>query len=208
MQACSNTVPCALDSELEAVLQKDTHELERERAAKRVKLTMEGIAKKIGLPREVTMFGSFSNGCKNGTSDFDIALVSKIDAGQAVHYLAKFAEQLPSCGFGNVTKVFQASTKLLKFTDVRTQTEVDFCINNDLGVRNSRMLGCYCEVDQRVSKLGRLIKDWAKRHDLVGSADGYLNSYAYMLLTVFYLQQTTPPVLPNLQKNGNGAFPG
>ncbi|CAK0829171.1 unnamed protein product [Prorocentrum cordatum] len=206
MQACSNTVLCALDSELEAVLQKDAHELERERAAKRVKLTMEGIAKKIGLPREVTMFGSCSNGFKNGTSDFDIALVSKIDAGQAVHYLAKFAEQLPSCGFGNVTKVFQASTKLLKFTDVRTQTEVDFCINNDLGVRNSRMLGCYCEVDQRVSKLGRLIKDWAKRHDLVGSADGYLNSYAYMLLTVFYLQQTTPPVLPNLQKMATEPF--
>ncbi|CAK0825873.1 unnamed protein product [Prorocentrum cordatum] len=167
---------------------------------------MEGIAKKIGLPRKVTMFGSFSNGCKNGTSDFDIALVSKIDAGQAVHYLAKIAEQLPSCGFGNVTRVFQASTKLLKFTDVRTQAEVDFCINNDLGVRNSRMLGCYCEVDQRVSKLGRLIKDWAKRRGLVGSADGYLNSYAYMLLTVFYLQQTTPPVLPNLQKMATEPF--
>merc|ERR1719284_442957 len=77
--------------------------------------------------------------------------------------------------------------------------EIDFCINNELGVRNSKLLYAYCCYDERVLKLGRLVKDWAKRHELVGTADGCLNSYAYMLLVIFFLQSLQPPVVPNLQ---------
>ena len=47
--------------------------------------------------------------------------------------------------------------------------------------------------------MGRLVKDWAKRHELVGTTDGYLNSYAYMLLAIHYLQSIEPQVIPNLQ---------
>jgi len=78
--------------------------------------------------------------------------------------------------------------------------EVDFCINNLLGVRNSLLLRTYTNYDLRVLQLGRLVKDWAKAHDLVGTADGNLNSYAYMLLTIHFLQSLTPPVVPNLQE--------
>jgi len=87
----------------------------------------------------------------------------------------------------------------LKFTDACSQMEVDFCINNELGERNSLLLSAYSEYDNRVVELGRLVKHWAKEHELVGSTDGFLNSYAYMLLVIFFLQQVQPAVVPNLQ---------
>ena len=69
---------------------------------------------------------------------------------------------------------------ILKFTDAESDVEVDFGINNRLGVRNSLLLQQYCAIDERVQDIGRLVKAWAKKKDLVGTADGFLNSYAYM----------------------------
>ena len=77
--------------------------------------------------------------------------------------------------------------------------EVDFGINNRLGVRNSLLLQQYCAMDERVQDIGRLVKAWAKKKDLVGTADGFLNSYAYMLLVIYFLQVgLEEPLLPNL----------
>lgn len=169
----------------------------REKRVRRVQLTLRGLAKELGLEGDVEVFGSFMNGFKMGGSDLDVAFIPK---GEPAHiHLEKFAERLPSLGFENITKIFRANVPLVKFTDKQTQMEVDFCINNELGVRNSKMLAVYCQYDTRVLKLGRLVKDWAKRHQLVGTADGYLNSYAYMLLVIHYLQSLEPPVVPNLQ---------
>jgi len=74
-------------------------------------------------------------------------------------------------------------------------------------VRNSMLLKTYTAYDRRLLQLGRLVKDWAKKHELVGTADGYLNSYAYMLLTIHFLQSLTPPVVPNLQELASTPHP-
>lgn len=126
--------------------------------------------------------------------------LGEVPVSDTISVLGKFAAKIPDYGFDNVTKIFQANVPLLKFTDVKSGMEVDFCINNELGVRNSLLLLAYCRYDDRVLHCGRLIKEWAKRHELVGTADGNLNSYAYMLLVIHYLQSTKQPVVPNLQK--------
>eukprot|EP00397_Hematodinium_sp_SG-2012_P000620 GEMP01000621.1.p1 GENE.GEMP01000621.1~~GEMP01000621.1.p1 ORF type:complete len:1932 (+),score=476.24 GEMP01000621.1:276-6071(+) len=85
-------------------------------------------------------------------------------------------------------------------TDDTCVVEVDLSINNFLGCWNSKLLRTYCDYDVRIAQLGQMIKAWAKNHDLVGTMDGYLNCYAYMLLVIFYLQNgCNPPVAPNLQ---------
>ena len=99
-------------------------------------------------------------------------------------------------GFGDLVKIFQANVPILKFSGSISpnaslggplgaglngaatpdgasgggnhELEIDFCINNRLGMRNSRLLQRYCQVDPRVKHLGRLIKTWAKKKDLVG----------------------------------------
>lgn len=69
------------------------------------------------------------------------------------------------------------------------------------------LLSAYGKCDGRVLRLGALVKSWAKSNDLVGTADGHLNSYAYVLLVIHYLQCTSPPVVPNLQRLGTRSAP-
>eukprot|EP00931_Biecheleriopsis_adriatica_P070756 TRINITY_DN4454_c0_g1_i2.p1 TRINITY_DN4454_c0_g1~~TRINITY_DN4454_c0_g1_i2.p1 ORF type:complete len:753 (-),score=198.88 TRINITY_DN4454_c0_g1_i2:179-2437(-) len=177
-----------------------SNEQHRERVAKRINLILNGLSRKLKLGGEVHMFGSFSNGFKTGTSDLDVVLVGNMPESETpVSILGKFAEHLADLGFENITKIFQANVPLLKLSDMRSDMEVDFCVNNKLGVRNSLLLNMYCKCDPRVLHLGRLVKDWAKKHEIVGTADGCLNSYAYMLLVIFFLQNVQPPVVPNLQ---------
>lgn len=154
------------------------------------------------------MFGSFSNGFKTGTSDLDVVFVGSAGTDTSLReLLAKFATIVPSFGFENITRILQANVPLVKFTDRRSQTEVDFCINNELGIRNSLLLNSYCKYDERILRCGRLVKEWAKKHELVGTADGCLNSYAYMLLVIFFLQSISPPVAPNLQSLSTDSRP-
>eukprot|EP00929_Paragymnodinium_shiwhaense_P111765 TRINITY_DN80052_c0_g1_i1.p1 TRINITY_DN80052_c0_g1~~TRINITY_DN80052_c0_g1_i1.p1 ORF type:complete len:838 (-),score=136.68 TRINITY_DN80052_c0_g1_i1:114-2627(-) len=191
-----------LDRELEAYVSCDaTTQRALERAAERIRLIMVGLARKLGYGGRVETFGSFTNGFKTGGSDVDIVFIGDDvkDKDGAVNMFIDFAARVPSLGFENVTTIYSSQVPLLKFTDMRTSVEVDFCINNTLGYWNSRMLQAYCRCDARVRKLGCLVKDWAKTHELAGTADGCLNSYAYILLVIYFLQKVQPPVLPNLQ---------
>ena len=48
--------------------------------------------------------------------------------------------------------------------------------------------------------LGCLMKQFAKTHGICDASRGYLSSYAYILLVIFYLQQCGQLVLPVLQE--------
>ncbi|CAK9031917.1 UTP:RNA uridylyltransferase 1 [Durusdinium trenchii] len=156
------------------------------------------------LDGAVKTFGSCATPLKSSGSDLDLAYTGTIKdpspTGQ-VSYLASMVNPLKDLGFQDITKVFSSSTPLLKFFDPDGQLEVDFLIKNDLGIRNSHLLDTYCRCDPRVPVLGRLVKDWAKCHELVSVPDGCLNSYAYMLMVIHYLQSLQPPVVPNLQQD-------
>merc|ERR1712141_695514 len=49
-----------------------------------------------------------------------------------------------------------------------------------------------------VEAVTRSLKEWARRCGLIGTCDGMINSYAFTLLTIYFLQ--TVGVLPNLQR--------
>jgi hypothetical protein len=186
-----------LNGEIEEHLGSDQKVAEKERAAHRIRITLAGIARKLELDGKIEMFGSFSNGFKTGGSDLDIVFTGKVAPEAVVSVLAEFVSNVAIYGFENITKIFSANVPIVKFTDRKSSMEVDFCINNDLGVRNSLLLHTYCQYDNRVLKLGKVVKDWAKRHELVGTTDGLINSYAYVLLVLHYLLYTN--VVPNLQ---------
>eukprot|EP00405_Crypthecodinium_cohnii_P011990 CAMPEP_0206438904 /NCGR_PEP_ID=MMETSP0324_2-20121206/11907_1 /ASSEMBLY_ACC=CAM_ASM_000836 /TAXON_ID=2866 /ORGANISM="Crypthecodinium cohnii, Strain Seligo" /LENGTH=633 /DNA_ID=CAMNT_0053906451 /DNA_START=72 /DNA_END=1970 /DNA_ORIENTATION=- len=185
---------------------------DREKLQKRLKLILSGVARQLPTRMgvvKVDVFGSFKNGMTSGASDIDMValterekdnLLKATDILQAFQNVMKDRNLIGESGiFANVTTIYQAQVPLLKFTDRESNCEVDFCVNNRLGVENSKLLLTYGRYDERVSKLGRLVKDWAKAQGLVGTADGHLNSYAYMLMTIFFLQQLEDPVVPNLQ---------
>eukprot|EP00931_Biecheleriopsis_adriatica_P119894 TRINITY_DN9506_c0_g1_i1.p1 TRINITY_DN9506_c0_g1~~TRINITY_DN9506_c0_g1_i1.p1 ORF type:complete len:848 (-),score=196.83 TRINITY_DN9506_c0_g1_i1:64-2244(-) len=197
----------ALNKSIEDHLNSANAALAHADAAARVLGKVKDAMRKMSLHGDVVVFGSCATGFKSGSSDIDVTYAGDVEVGSINSMLANFARMLPDLGFETVTKVLSANTPLVRFTDHQSGIEVDFCMQNALGIRNSLLLDCYCRFDQRIAQLGRLVKDWAKRHELVGTADGFLNSYAYMLLVIYYLQTRNPPVAPNLQKLAEKSVP-
>jgi terminal uridylyltransferase len=76
----------------------------------------------------------------------------------------------------------------------------DISFNNTLGEFNSKLLRAYMNLDPRVAPLAMMLREWGKKHGLHGAKDARLSSYAFMLLTIFYLQSMPQPILPVLQR--------
>jgi len=164
----------------------------------------------LKLPGNVHLFGSSANGLKTPHSDCDVVYL--VDPGVCVEsfetyegcddtpvmVLQRFATDLEFHGFHSVVTIFQAAVPLLKAVHP-SGIEIDLCVGNKLGFRNSRLLAAYCELDDRVVKLVHKVKHWASSFELIGSGDGHLSSYGLSLLTIFFFMHTVPPVLPNLQ---------
>ena len=77
--------------------------------------------------------------------------------------------------------------------------QCDVGINNLLALENSALIRAYMGCDLRARQLTYIIKHWAKQRKINDPFRGTLSSYAYVLMTVHYLQQLSPPVLPCLQ---------
>lgn len=77
--------------------------------------------------------------------------------------------------------------------------DCDIGINNHLAVRNSALIRDYMSLDPRARDLTRIIKHWAKLRKINDTYRGTLSSYAYVVLVIHFLQNTSPPILPCLQ---------
>ena len=64
------------------------------------------------------------------------------------------------------------------------------------------MLELYSRIDPRCVILVYAMKRFAKIAGIADASKGSLNPYAYVLMVFYYLQRTSPPVLPVLQEVG------
>ena len=60
-------------------------------------------------------------------------------------------------------------------------------MNNVLGIHNSELIYKYSQVDQRFHIMGLVLKDWAKQVGIIGASNGYLSSYAFILMIIAFL---------------------
>merc|ERR1712008_405831 len=81
----------------------------------------------------------------------------------------------------------------LQFGDI----ECDLSCNNLLPLFNTALLAAYRTLDSRLAPLVLEVKSWAKARGIHGARNGYLSSYAFTLLTIFYAQHAGE--LPCLQ---------
>ncbi|CAD7936348.1 unnamed protein product [Amoebophrya sp. A120] len=73
--------------------------------------------------------------------------------------------------------------------------ELDFTVNNEMAVRNTSLLKRYSG-NPYCRALAILVKSWTKANNLVGVQSGFLSSYAYNLMVIFFFQcQGILPVL-------------
>ena len=73
----------------------------------------------------------------------------------------------------------------------------DICFLNEIAVANSGLVREYTLIEPRIRKLLMEVKHFAKDRDMNSAKDGFISSYAWVNLVVFYLQCVGS--VPNLQ---------
>ncbi|KAF4324340.1 hypothetical protein BBO99_00001886 [Phytophthora kernoviae] len=92
-----------------------------------------------------------------------------------------------------------ARVPIIRFLHTRSgrEYECDLCFENVLATRNTMLLRSYAAFDDRARALGLAVKHWAKQRGISDAAMGFLSSYSFVILSLYYLQVVH--VLPNLQ---------
>eukprot|EP00597_Dinobryon_sp_UTEXLB2267_P014593 CAMPEP_0170119096 /NCGR_PEP_ID=MMETSP0020_2-20130122/14169_1 /TAXON_ID=98059 /ORGANISM="Dinobryon sp., Strain UTEXLB2267" /LENGTH=3522 /DNA_ID=CAMNT_0010348355 /DNA_START=356 /DNA_END=10924 /DNA_ORIENTATION=- len=92
--------------------------------------------------------------------------------------------------------VTEAKVPVLKLTCMGK--DIDISVNQVNGIFNTALLRRYAEMDSRVRQLILAVKWWAKRRGLNNPRNSTLTSYAWAILTIHFLQNVSPPVVPVL----------
>eukprot|EP00931_Biecheleriopsis_adriatica_P064169 TRINITY_DN38994_c0_g1_i1.p1 TRINITY_DN38994_c0_g1~~TRINITY_DN38994_c0_g1_i1.p1 ORF type:complete len:394 (-),score=69.01 TRINITY_DN38994_c0_g1_i1:19-1173(-) len=167
----------------------------------RVQLVIDAVLRAVQMVdgAEVRAFGSSVNGFGEAASDVDLVLaatkaslakglelgkVSKRDL--APRSLGALQKYLRREGFRISERVLGAKVPILKmkFRDM----DCDLSLNNLLPVFNTLLLKTYADLDRRVVDIARTFKQWAKDNEVHGAPYGHLSSYAFTLLSIFYMQ--------------------
>lgn len=157
--------------------------------------------------------GSSLTGFGSNASDADMCLMigeqkvgQRYQAMAVLNHVARLLAKTGWCQDGRPL-VIHAKVPILRFRDRCTGVEVDLNVNNAVGLRNTRLLQCYAQLDDRVSPLVLAVKAWATGRDINQAKHGTLSSYSLALMVIQYLQcGTEPAVLPSLQKMQPGRF--
>ncbi|XP_072141337.1 terminal uridylyltransferase 7-like [Dermacentor andersoni] len=154
---------------------------------------------------QLTLYGSSCNGFCRVQSDLDICLTIESNKDgkdhQGVYIIQQIARKLRKRkGLRQILLLTKAKVPIAKFYHEPTGLECDISLNNTLAQHNTRLLKAYSKIDERVRILGYTFKHFAKICDIGDASRGSLSSYAYILLTIYYLQQCSPPIIPVLQE--------
>jgi DNA polymerase sigma len=101
--------------------------------------------------------------------------------------------------FDMIEERVSAKVPIVKFRHRRSMIEGDISLYNTLALQNTDLLRAYAEIDERTKMLGHAVKYFAKICRIGDASCGSLSSYAYIVMMIHYLMNTTPPVLPCLQ---------
>ena len=116
---------------------------------------------------------------------------------QAVYMTLR--QEIPRQALPNLESIRRPSIPVVKgrYIGSHRTLSFDICVANDMSVANSKLLREYTRVDAKAKALLSAVHIWAKQNKITSAAHGYLSSYAWTNLAIFYLQHVG--LLPNLQ---------
>ena len=76
--------------------------------------------------------------------------------------------------------------------------EVDLCVNNSNGYKNTLLIRKVIEIDDRIRPFMLCVKMWAKCRGIANTKNSTLSSYAWVLLSIHFLQHVSSPIIPLL----------
>ena len=153
----------------------------------------------------VEPYGSIVNNFLTKDGDIDVSIVPQsISKDEFIKYLQKIEDKLvveDKCAMKHNNIYINTRYALLSLTDIETNINIDITVHNLLPIYNSKMIRLYSLYDQRFHILGLFLKHWVKINNIKGAPNGFLSSYAILLLIIHFLQSVVEPkVLPVLQE--------
>lgn len=154
-----------------------------------------------GQNPELILYGSSANGLTIKNADIDLCFKFTLKNDEEVPMVIdKLANILQDEKFVVLLTLPWARCPIIKFKDPDTNIKCDVCLNNELALRNTKLISDYINMDIRAKQLGLIIKYWAKRRKINDPYTGTLSSYAFIILLINFLQRCNPPILPCLQQ--------
>ncbi|XP_052133046.1 terminal uridylyltransferase 7 [Frankliniella occidentalis] len=154
---------------------------------------------------DLHLFGSSLNGFGGKSSDIDMCLTFQSNGtGEGLNFPA-LVEEIQHALKGHksvyqLVAITTAKVPIVKFAYGRNRIQVDISLYNRLGIMNTQLLHAYSIIDPRVRPLVYMTKNLAKTTGIGDASRGSLSSYAYSLMSLYFLQQVSPPVIPVLQE--------
>ena len=150
-------------------------------------------------------FGSSVSGLASKGADLDLTIMtsaSGVGAEMPMERQRELVEELAEAleASGEMEEVQarpKARVPIVALKDKLSGLKSDICMCNTLALANSRLLRAYMQIDPRARQLALVVKHWAKRRSINNPYHGSPSSYAWVLLSIHYLQ--TVGVLPVLQ---------
>lgn len=151
---------------------------------------------------KVLPFGSAVNGFWTAQSDVDVCVrVPRASTRPAqIKVLREIADALSKVEKYYIEPRYGAQVPILHWAPRRPgMVACDISVNNVLAVVNSRLLGQYVRLDERLRTLGLCLKAWAQARGINDRSRGTVSSFALVLMLIHFLQHRDPPALPSLQ---------
>ncbi|ORY01309.1 hypothetical protein K493DRAFT_405593 [Basidiobolus meristosporus CBS 931.73] len=135
-------------------------------------------------------FGSTVSGFGLKNSDVDFCVCTRgRDATSPRSFVTQFGKILSSADLGNVITIPQARVPIIKLQDRASGLSCDIGFNNIIGVYNALLLKTYSQINPELRRLVTVVKHWAKSRRINEPFTGTLNSYGFVLMSIFFMQQ-------------------
>ena len=160
--------------------------------------------------KDIYPYGSISQLTQNINSDYEISLITENYSNIELSEIEIILKEISSLLENNYKNEYKINgirktrrTYLLLLTDKSLDINIEINCNNIFSILNSNLIYKYITYDARVLILINTIKDWSKIKGINSNHEGYMSSYCYTLMTIFFLQRIKKPLLPIINSKIN-----
>ena len=174
---------------------------------KNIIFSIPNLSKKI---KDIYSYGSVNQLTQNINSDYEISIITvnihtiqNSDIEILFNEISSFIEKNYESDFKIEGIRTTKRTSLLLLKDIKYNINIEINCNNIFSILNSNLIYKYVTYDARVLILVNTIKDWSKIKGINSNHEGFMSSYCYTLITLFFLQRIKNPLIPIIRSNIN-----
>ena len=158
--------------------------------------------------KNIYPYGSIAQLTQNISSDYEMSIITENYSNIKNEEILKLFEEIKTyidINFKDDYKIANIRetkrTVLLLVYDIKNSINIEINCNNLFSIMNSNLIYKYLTYDARALILVNTIKDWSKIKGINSNHEGFMSSYCYTLMTIFFLQRIHKPILPIISSN-------